>query len=180
MKNYLIILLISFSGILVAQEGSAEYSAKPEKKVQLSVKQHKASDENDLATVNRAYTMAVYPGCEDFVENKRESINCFSEKLKNESMRFITMEYPEEMAHKKFLAAQVEFIIDKEGKITKIQAKRGDKIFKPEAEKAVNSAARWLIENDTFLTPAKLKDGKAVDLIFTVILIFENPNFSEE
>lgn len=190
MKNYLILFLILFSGILVAQEDSTKYkvihhSVKKGQRVDLSGLKQKvvapgSYDEIELVTINRAYTMAVYPGCEDFAENKRESILCFSEKTKNESMRFLTMKYPEEMVHKKYIAAQVEFIVDKEGKITKVKAKRGDEIFKSEAENAVKSAAQWLVENDTFITPAKMKDGKPVDLIFTIALVLKNPDFSEQ
>lgn len=131
----------------------------------------------ESTTVSRVKFMAIYPGCENVQDSKMKSVQCFSQKLGNDVLKFLDTAYPisAESIDKDQLMVQIQFVVSEQGELTDFDIKRGDLILKKQALEAYRNLSRHMTENGIKIIPAKLDDGTAVPLIFNTSLGLGNP-----
>lgn len=165
MKHFIPFLFL-FPILTIAQEPSAIYQM---------------DSEGDL-TIKEVNHMAVYPGCQQFKsENKPSQIRCLSTNL-NQSLGKNLEEFVNTFETFGFISAKakVRFVIGTNGKIRDIVAVTdslieqsvADKLLGDEAVKAMGRMSKVINP----ISPAKLADGKAVNLQFDLPVTLKHEN----
>jgi hypothetical protein len=142
---------------------------------------HQIDSEGGL-TIKEVNHMAVYPGCQQFNSvNKSSQIKCLSTNL-NQSLGKYLENFVETFESYGFISAQakVRFVIGTNGKIRDIEAVTdslkvqsvGDIWLGEEAVKAMEKTAKIIKP----IAPAKLTDGKSVNLQFDLPVSFYHEN----
>lgn len=147
-------------------------------KEKLNIENAVKDDFSGNYTTRQVAQVAIYPGCERFKGDKPKLQKCLSDKLTGELQDQLS-DFAEKMSNsnERRAVAKVSFVIDKSGKISAVKAMKGngreiDELLGIEAEKALQRIAQRLVSRNKMIEPAKLDDGSAVNMSFTLPIAF--------
>ncbi len=130
------------------------------------------SQEQQLYTENKVKEMPLFPGCESIhPTQKKEMTHCITEKISERLLQ--NMKGIDESLVKSKIydaRADIQFVISKEGILIGMkEMKRSNPIL---AESALLAMERISMELPP-ISPAKLKDGTSVNLLFQIPVIYQ-------